>query len=142
MDFRSPRSSHVFSLLYQNASKHQENYGNILGNIIFVNTRIIFRTFFLKHVKALRTFVFFVFLVFISTIRIAFYIIFCEDEDRTLRTFPLIKSRKAWMRTSYLSKTWNRNLVNPESFSIFNQGNHLTLISRKYLQSRESSNIN
>ena len=60
-----------------------------------------------------------------------FWKYFCGDEDQNVISFAFIKCTKAWIWVSYLSRTWNGNLVNPPKLCIFKWGNPHSLFSNK-----------
>ena len=85
----------------------QEKYGIIFTKYYFSYLRIWHFENFRKFWKTYPPF-FFLKNMFVFSKNIV-----CGDEDWKIINFPLIKSTKVWIGISYLSKTWNINLVNP-----------------------------
>ena len=64
----------------------------------------------------------------IQFVKIYFKNIFVEMR---IETWLIFHPQKLGSEFHIYQKTWNGNLVNPTNFSIFKEGNHLTLIRRK-----------
>ena len=116
LDFRSPGTPYLLILFYQNASKIPRKYGDILGKDYFCKY---------GHPKMWKlSKVYVPCFRFLDLWVYQIYIIFYEDVYFTKMRiendkFSIIKSTKAWMWISYLSKTTKYKFGKSSNFMYF-----------------------
>ena len=110
----------------------QEKYGDILKAYYFPISQNLKIRKFMKFLEGIDTIILVcVSLCFRFSWKISTYIFVYKFVKMRIGKWYISTKKtcqKAWIWISDLSKIWNGNLVNPTNFSVFKEGNHLTLI--------------